>query len=88
MATRKANVLEKVSNMLGSILKLGVSIENIFDIGRKICDRNPVLFAQNTPIMLPFACKTSASSRDFNNERTKSAPVGKGSKPKMILSRG
>jgi hypothetical protein len=77
MATRKTNVLEKVSNMLGSILELGVSIENIFDIGRKVYYRNPVLFCQNTRIMLPFAGKISASSRDFNNERTKSSLVGK-----------
>jgi hypothetical protein len=63
--------------MLGSILELGLSVENNFDIGRKICYRNPVLFAQNTRIMLPFAGKTSASFRDFNNERTKSSLVGK-----------
>jgi hypothetical protein len=47
MATRKTNMLEQVFEMLGRILELGISWEKLYNIGLKLCIKNPLPFAKN-----------------------------------------
>ena len=70
MATRKTNMLEQVFEMLGRILELGISWEKLYNIGLKLCIKNPLPFAKNHQVTLPFGGKFAASFRSFNNERT------------------